>query len=60
MSGPGAELAGTEHASAQLAGPELTVRDVVVRSVVVPFRRPLATKVGYFARWPLLLIDVTT
>jgi mandelate racemase len=36
------------------------VRDVTVRSVVVPLRRPLATKVGDFARWPLLLIDVTT
>ena len=39
---------------------DLTVRDVTVRLVVVPFRRPLATKVGHFARWPLLLIDVTT
>ena len=39
---------------------ELTVRDVTVRSVVVPLRRPLATKVGDFSRWPLVLIDVTT
>ena len=39
---------------------ELVVRDVIVRSVVVPLRRPLATKVGDFSRWPLLLIDVTT
>src|ERR1700729_253943 len=38
----------------------LTVRDVTVRAVVVPLRRPLATKVGDFSRWPLLLIDVTT
>ena len=38
----------------------LVVRDVMVRSVVVPLRRPLATKVGDFSRWPLLLIDVTT
>jgi mandelate racemase len=36
------------------------IRDVTVRSVVVPLRRPLATKVGDFAQWPLLLIDVTT
>ena len=45
-----------------MSGPdtELVVRDVVVRAVVVPFRRPLATKVGHFAQWPLLLIDVTT
>ena len=41
-------------------GTELVVRDVVVRPVVVPFRRPLATKVGHFAQWPLLLIDITT
>ncbi len=39
---------------------DLTVHDVTVRLVVVPFRRPLATKVGHFAQWPLLLIDVTT
>jgi mandelate racemase len=38
----------------------LVVRDVTVRSVEVPLRRPLATKVGDFSRWPLLLIDVTT
>jgi mandelate racemase len=36
------------------------VRDVAVREVVVPLRRPLATRVGDFSRWPLLLIDVTT
>jgi mandelate racemase len=36
------------------------VREVAVRAVVVPLRRPLATKVGNFTRWPLLLIDVTT
>src|SRR6202030_2651708 len=38
----------------------LLVRDVMVRAVVVPLRRPLATRVGDFPRWPLLLIDVTT
>src|SRR5262245_19648963 len=38
----------------------LVVREVTVRSVVVPLRRPLATRVGDFARWPLLLIDVAT
>jgi mandelate racemase len=36
------------------------IKNVTVRSVVVPLNRPLATKVGDFARWPLLLIDVTT
>jgi len=40
--------------------PGLIVRDVTVRAVVVPLRRPLATRVGDFPRWPLLLIDVTT
>jgi mandelate racemase len=38
----------------------LTVRDVAVRAVVVPLGRPLATRVGDFSRWPLILIDVTT
>src|SRR5580700_629077 len=38
----------------------LIVRDVTVRAVVVPLRRPLATKVGDFSRWPMLLIDVAT
>ena len=42
------------------AGAGIVVRDVVVRAVVVPLRRPLATKVGDFSRWPLLLIDVST
>src|SRR5258705_378513 len=41
-------------------GAGLVVRDVAVRPVVVPLRRPLATRVGDFPRWPLLLIDVTT
>ncbi len=40
--------------------PGLVVRDVAVRAVVVPMRRPLATRVGDFGRWPLLLIDVAT
>ncbi len=38
----------------------LVVRDVTVRQVVVPLRRPLATRVGDFPRWPLLLIDLHT
>jgi mandelate racemase len=42
------------------AGSGLTVRDVTVRAVAVPMRRPLATRVGEFATWPLLLIDVGT
>ena len=60
MSGPDAESAGAGPALAGVPGTSLVVRDVMVRPVVVPFRRPLATRVGHFARWPLLLIDVTT
>ena len=41
-------------------GAGLIVRDVTVRAVVVPLRRPLATRVGDFPRWPLVLIDVST
>jgi mandelate racemase len=45
-----------------MTGPDagLIVRDVTVRAVVVPLRRPLATRVGDFPRWPLVLIDITT
>ena len=43
-----------------MPNPGLIVRDVTVRAVVVPLRRPLATRVGDFPRWPLLLIDVRT
>src|SRR5499427_10850942 len=53
---PGAGLGG--GVTGRDAG--LVVRDVMVRAVVVPLRRPLATKVGDFPRWPLLLIDVST
>src|ERR1700722_14931820 len=60
MSGPDAESAGAGPAPAGVPGTSLVGRDVTVRPVVVPFRRPLATRVGHFARWPLLLIDVTT
>jgi mandelate racemase len=36
------------------------VREVTVRAVAAPMRRPLTTKVGAFTHWPLLLIDVAT
>ena len=39
---------------------DLTVRDVTVRAVLVPMRRPLATRVGAFAQWPLVLVDLAT
>jgi mandelate racemase len=42
------------------AGTGPAVREVMVRAVVVPMRRPLATRVGAFTHWPLLLVDVTT
>ena len=60
MSGPDADPPGAVPARAAVPGTGLVVRDVTIRAVVVPFRRPLATRVGHFARWPLLLIDVTT
>jgi mandelate racemase len=42
------------------AAADLVVREVTVRVVVVPLRRPLRTRVGDFARWPLVLIDIAT
>ena len=39
---------------------KLTVRDVTARGVVVPLGRPVATRVGMFAEWPMLLVDLTT
>src|ERR1700745_1808896 len=42
------------------AGAPLTVRDVTVRAVMVLFRRPLRTRIGDFAQWPLLLVDLAT
>lgn len=38
----------------------MIVRDVAVRAVLVPLGTPLTTKVGHFAEWPLVLIDVHT
>ena len=60
MSTPDPDSAGAGPARTGVPGTGLVIRDVDVRAVVVPFRRPLATRVGHFARWPLLLIDVTT
>ena len=42
------------------AGAQLSVREVTVRAVMVPFRRPLRTRIGDFAQWPLLLVDLAT
>lgn len=38
----------------------LTIRSVSTRAVEVPFRRPLATRIGAFTKVPYLLIDVLT
>jgi mandelate racemase len=37
---------------------KLTFRSVMVRPVVVPLRRPVVSRVGYFDQWPLILIDL--
>jgi mandelate racemase len=44
----------------QLATPALTLARVEVRSVVVPLRRPVVSKVGSFEDWPLILVDLYT
>jgi len=40
--------------------PDLTLRSLQVRPVVVPFARPLVTRVGRFEQRPLLLVDLHT
>jgi mandelate racemase len=39
---------------------KLTFRSVTVRSVLVPLRRPVVSKVGLFDQWPIILIDLAT
>jgi mandelate racemase len=39
---------------------KLTLKDVRVRPVVVPLKRPVVSKVGLFRDWPLILIDLYT
>ena len=39
---------------------KLTIRELTLRAVVVPLRRPLATRVVSIERAPLLLIDLAT
>ncbi len=38
----------------------LTLDQVAVRPVTVPLQRPIVSKVGTFAEWPLILIDLYT
>src|SRR5271166_7203066 len=40
--------------------PRLTLRTVEIRSVSIPLKRPVVSKVGRFDRWPLVLIDLHT
>ena len=37
-----------------------TLKSVTVRSVLVPLRRPVVSKVGSFDAWPMILIDLVT
>jgi mandelate racemase len=39
---------------------KLTLESVQVRGVLVPLRRPIVAKVGEYAQWPFILIDVKT
>ena len=39
---------------------KLTFKSVTVRTVAVPLRRPIVSKVGLFDRWPMILIDLET
>jgi len=40
--------------------PQLTLKAIRARPVVVPLRRPVVSKVGLFHDWPLILIDLYT
>ena len=48
-----------EDSAAALAA-KLTVGDLRIRAVQVPLGRPVATRVGRFESWPLILVDLTT
>jgi mandelate racemase len=39
---------------------KLIFKSVDVRTVLIPLRRPVVSKVGLFDRWPLILIDLHT
>lgn len=40
--------------------PKLTFESVTIRAVSIPMRRPIIAKVGTYAEWPFILIDVRT
>jgi mandelate racemase len=41
-------------------GVTLTLKEVRVRAVVVPLKRPVVAKIGVFRDWPMILIDLYT
>jgi L-alanine-DL-glutamate epimerase-like enolase superfamily enzyme len=41
-------------------GHALTLQSIDARAVLLPLRRPVVSKVGMFADWPLILIDLHT
>ena len=43
-----------------MANGTLTFRSVTLRTVLVPLRRPVISKVGLFDQWPMILIDLQT
>jgi mandelate racemase len=43
-----------------MAHERLILREVSVRPVLLPLRRPIVSRVGRFDRWIVILIDVTT
>src|SRR5260370_24579482 len=43
-----------------MSTPRLTLRSVELRSVSLPLKRPVVSKVGLFDRWPLVLVDLHT
>ena len=40
--------------------PRLTLRSIELRSVSIPLKRPVVSKVVLFDRWPLVLVDLHT
>src|SRR5262245_33729494 len=52
--------AGSAREGAIMNVERLTLRRVTARTVLVPMRRPVVSKVGLFDQWPLILIDIET
>lgn len=57
---PRLENRGISVKKPEKAGITLTLESVTVRTVSVPLRRPIVARVGQFAHWPLILIDLYT